>query len=220
LLNDIIMLIEVIGTIAFSVSGSLIAISRSLDIFGVIIVGCVTAVGGGIMRDILIGIGQPMIFSNTKIILLAVFTAAVVFIAAYINSRKFSILREKIERINNFFDALGLAAFSITGIEVACSAGHTENAVFVITMGVITGVGGGMLRDILVNETPYILKKHVYALVSIGGSWIYYLIRTYTECRSVGTVCVVAAMVITRLLAAKHRWMLPKITLVQSENSI
>lgn len=212
MLNDIIIpVMEIIGTIAFSVSGALIAISCSLDIFGVITVACLTATGGGIIRDVLINQSSPLIFQNPKIALLSLITALTVFTAAYANSQKFYILREKIEYANNFFDALGLAAFSVTGIETACTAGYSGNAFFVITMGVITGVGGGLLRDILVNETPYILKKHIYALVSIGGSLFYYIIRTYTSLRTPGTIIIMTAMVLSRLLAAKFRWKLPKI---------
>lgn len=218
MLKDIIFTImEIIGTIAFSVSGALIAISCSLDVFGVITVGCITAVGGGIIRDILIGAGLPLIFSNLKIVLLAIITAIIVFVAAYINSRKFAMLREKIEHINNFFDALGLAAFSVTGIETACAAVCYDHAFFAITMGVITGVGGGLLRDILVNETPYILKKHIYALVSIGGSLLYYLVRTYAEYKTVWTIIIIIAMVSTRLLAAKFLWKLPKVKISEKE---
>ncbi|MBQ8696538.1 MAG: trimeric intracellular cation channel family protein [Clostridia bacterium] len=209
----LINIMEWIGTVAFSVSGVLVAVGCSLDLFGVIIVGCITAVGGGMMRDLLLGRVPPQIFFNPAILLVAVLTAVTVFIIAYINAKKFKGLRERVEKINNLFDALGLAAFSVTGVEIACNGGYADNALIAITMGVITGVGGGILRDVLVNEKPYVLTKHIYAVASIIGSGIYYLARTFTGYDVVGTFAAVGITIMIRLLAAKYRWELPKINL-------
>lgn len=218
MVNDyLITVMEWIGTVAFAVSGSLIAISCSLDLFGVIIVGCITAVGGGITRDLLIGNTPPLIFSNSEALLLAFITTLVVFWVAHINSKKFSGLRAKIEHMNVFFDAVGLSAFSITGTEIACAADFSGNALLAIAMGVITGIGGGILRDVLVNKKPYVLTKHIYAVASILGSGLYYLIKTYTAYETAGTLIAVSITVLIRLLAAKFRWKLPKVKLEDTE---
>ena len=212
MLRDILIhIMEWIGTIAFAVSGSLVAISCSLDLFGVIIIGCITAVGGGIMRDILIHNLPPNIFSNLIILAVAVVTSLVVFYIAYLKRKNFGQFKERIDSINNFFDALGLAAFSVTGVEVACASEYGGNVLLVITLGVLTGVGGGVLRDVLVNEKPYILTKHIYAIASILGSTIYYIISIHMEQRVWGAVIASFVTILIRMLAAKYHWNLPKI---------
>ena len=106
--NDYLFLItEWIGTIAFAISGSLVAISCNLDLFGVLTVGCVTAVGGGITRDLLMGVTPPPIFQNPQILLLAALTSVVVFIVSAINVRKFKEFRKKLETVNIFFGHIG-----------------------------------------------------------------------------------------------------------------
>ncbi len=213
----IILLMEWIGTVSFAVSGSLVAIGCSLDLFGVLTVGCITAVGGGIIRDVLIGNTPPKIFFNPLILLVAVATSVLVFLIASIYRKKFEKFREKVEMTNIFFDALGLASFSIAGVEITCLSSHGDKPLLAITLGVITGVGGGILRDVLVNEKPYILVKHIYAVVSILGCCLYYLISVYWHHQVIATFFVVALMVILRLFAAKFRWELPKIKIDKNE---
>ena len=214
MIRDIIILVmEWIGTISFAASGTLVAVGCGLDLFGVVTVGTITAVGGGIMRDILIGNIPPKIFSNPLILLVAALTSLLVFTVAYFRRKRFQKFRQRIEMVNIFFDALGLAAFSITGVETACLSPFGDNFILVITLGVITGVGGGVLRDVLVNEKPYILVRHIYAIVSILGSCIYYLLSVTLGYKVSATFVVVVFTVLMRLLAAKFRWRLPKIEL-------
>lgn len=216
-MNNIMIALEITGTIAFSVSGALIGISYSLDIFGVIFLGVITAVGGGILRDILLGIYPPTVFSNSHMFAVAALSAIVVFIIAFANRMHFDRIKEKIEKTNNIFDAVGLSAFSVTGTEVACSAGFSDKILFVILMGMVTGVGGGIFRDILVSKTPYVLKKHIYAIASISGSLIYYIIRIYIGEEVVGTITAMIVVFSIRMLATKYHWKLPKIKLVYSD---
>lgn len=212
MISDIIILVmEWIGTVSFAVSGSLIAIGCSLDLFGVVTVGCITAVGGGVIRDVFIGNIPPKIFFNPLILLVAVVTSLLVFLIAYIYRKKFETIREKTELINIFFDSLGLASFSITGVEIASLSSWGDNALLAITLGVITGVGGGVIRDILVNEKPYVLTKHIYAVVSIVGCGFYYLISISLGHKVLATFFVIIFIVLMRLLAAKFHWKLPKI---------
>lgn len=214
MISDVlIQIMEWIGTISFAVSGTLVAISCSLDLFGVVTVGCITAVGGGILRDILVGNIPPNIFYNPLIILVSVITSIIVFLIAYIYRKKFEKFRKSIEIINIFFDALGLAAFSITGVEIACISDFGDNILLVITLGVLTGVGGGIIRDVLVNQKPYILIKHVYAVVSILGSCFYYILSVKIGHKVIATLFVIGFTVVIRLLAAIFRWKLPKINI-------
>ena len=207
----ILLVLEIIGTVAFAVSGAFVAIKGKLDIFGIIFVGCITAVGGGMTRDLLIGATPPAIFSNWYILLIAALTSAVVFIIAYIYRAKFDSVREKIEHVNNFFDAIGLAAFSVMGTELAFVKGFSDNALLSITLGMLTGVGGGIYRDILTDTTPYIFKKHVYALASIFGAALYFVIRIWTADTILPTIVSVLFVITVRMLATKYRWSLPKI---------
>ena len=214
---EIIKTLEIIGTVAFAISGALVAIGANLDIFGVVFVGCITAIGGGIVRDLLLGITPPMIFTAYHIFLIALTTAVAVFIIAYINKAKFNTFRTKIEHTNNIFDAVGLAAFSVTGAEVGFTHGFSDNALIIIVIGMTTGIGGGIFRDILADTTPYVFKKHIYALASIFGSAIYFVLRHCIE--DIQTVSVIAmlSVVTIRLLATKYCWNLPRINIENNE---
>ena len=209
----LIPVMEWIGTVAFAVSGALVAIGSGLDLFGVLIVGCVTAVGGGMTRDILIGKLPPQVFLNPYILSAAAATSLIVFAIAYCRRRKFNGLRETLDKINIVFDAIGLAAFSVAGMEVAREAGYADNALLMLTLGVITGVGGGVLRDVLVNEKPYVLTRHVYAVASIVGCAVHYVLSVCFDYRVFGTFTAMGLIVLIRLLAAAFRWKLPRIPL-------
>ena len=209
----ILLVLEIIGTISFAVSGAFVAIKARFDIFGVLVIGCLTAVGGGITRDMLIGATPPAVFSRLYVIAIAVFTSVAVFIIAYMNRKKFDEFRGKIEYINNTFDAIGLAAFSVAGTEIAFSSALSDNAFLAITLGVLTGCGGGVLRDILTETQPYIFKKHVYAIASIVGAGIYYVLRLFSVNTLIPSLIGMSIIVLLRLLASKYKWSLPKIKL-------
>lgn len=215
----ILLILEIIGTIAFAVSGSFVAIKAKLDVFGVLFVGCITAVGGGILRDILIGVTPPAIFSNLYMLLIAAITSAIVFIVSYIQRKRFQEIERKIEHINNVFDAFGLAAFSVMGTQIAFVHGHSDNVVLSILLGMMTGVFGGVFRDILTATTPYIFKKHVYALASIVGAALYYVLRrciTGDNGTLIASIVAMAFVVTIRMLATKYRWSLPKVHLEEN----
>lgn len=208
----VMVILEVIGTIAFAVTGAFLSVKRQLDIFGVVFIGCITAVGGGITRDMIIGKFPPTIFSNTPILLIAAITSVIIFLISYLHADKFEQIREKTEKINNIFDAIGLSAFAVTGTEAVCTSEYGGYFVLAVLMGMLTGVGGGIFRDILVTETPYVLKKHVYALAALIGSTIYYVLRGYVGI----TISSIIAMVLIfsiRMLATKYHWKLPKVKL-------
>ena len=215
--SDLIMVIlEVVGSVSFAVSGAFVAIKAKLDIFGVVFIAAVTAFGGGMLRDVLIGRVPPAIFRNFPMFLIAVMAALLVFAIAYRSREDFERLKGRIERINNFFDAVGLAAFSVMGTEVAFREGLEDNMFLAVVLGMLTGVGGGMIRDILTDTTPYIFKKHVYALASILGSCLYYLLRRYTDSVAAASAAGMILVVTLRMLATKYRWSLPRI---RGENS-
>ena len=206
----IITITEYIGTVAFAVSGAIISARYRLDLFGVTLVGCVTAVSGGMLRDVLSGSIPPAIFSKPVVLGVAAVVSIIVFIVFYANAKRFDSLERRIETVNVLFDAIGLAAFSVIGIEASFSRGFGENALFCVSMGVITGIGGGIVRDILVDKIPYVLKKHIYALASIAGSIVYYYMSVYSD-KIAALLISMPMIIIIRLLAAKYHWKLPKI---------
>ena len=209
----ILQILEIIGTVAFAVSGAFVAIKARLDLFGVLFIGCITAVGGGIMRDILIGQTPPVIFSKLYILIIAACSALAVFIISYIYNQKFDELEKKTEHVNNFFDAIGLAAFSVMGTETAFVQGISSNVFLAITLGVLTGVGGGVLRDTLTSTTPYIFKKHVYAVASLLGASVYYILRVALNGTLIASAVGMLLILAVRMLATKYRWSLPKVHL-------
>lgn len=196
----------------------MVAIGANLDIFGVVFVGCITAVGGGMVRDIILGINPPSAFLNYYICFIAMIVSIIVFVIAYINRQKFSLFRMKIEYVNNFFDAVGLAAFSVTGAEVGYIHGFSDNGFIIVVIGMITGVGGGIFRDILTDTTPYVLKKHIYALASISGSLLYFILRKYFNYSPLLSVWAMLSVIVIRMLATKYRWSLPKIQLEDEQD--
>ena len=209
----IIILFDILGTVSFAISGALVAIKARLDIFGIIFIGAITATGGGIIRDSLIGRIPPAIFSKFYIFLIAALTAVTVFVVAEIYRRKFYKLSEKVEQVNNIFDAIGLGAFSVMGTEVAFAEDLSDNIFLSVVLGMLTGVGGGIIRDILTDQTPYVFKKHIYAIASIIGSSLYYILRANFNGTVIASIAALLCVVIIRMLATKFRWSLPKIKL-------
>lgn len=218
--ESILWVLEIAGTIAFAISGALVALKSKFDVFGVTVIGCVTAVGGGMTRDVLAGETPPTIFSKPYIVCIAAATALCVFAVAALYRKKFNAIQERIEPINNVVDAIGLAVFSITGTEQAFLHGLSDNAFLSVTMGVLTGVGGGLLRDIFTEHTPYIFTKHVYALASIGGATLYYFLRASFPETMLPSIFSILLIVTVRLLATRYRWSLPKIRLEEEKTDL
>ncbi|MBQ3046799.1 MAG: trimeric intracellular cation channel family protein [Clostridia bacterium] len=209
-MDSVFFCLEILGVIAFSISGALVAIRSKFDIFGVLVVGVITAVGGGITRDILVGQLPPKIFDNAYLVAVAALSAVLTFVLAYFKGKKFFIIQEKIEAINNYFDALGLAVFTVMGVETTLNYGFSYNILICITMGVITGVGGGLMRDIFTRSKISIFTKHVYALASIVGATIFYILRIKIQFATISTLVGVLVIFVLRLFATKYHWELPK----------
>lgn len=210
-MTEFVKILEIIGTIAFALSGALVAISSGLDIFGVVFLACITAFGGGIIRDVLLGINPPSIFSDFTIFAVAMIVAILTFVIAYLFRDKFYFFKPKIEVVNNIFDAIGLSAFVVIGSEVACLNGFLDNGFVVVFSGMITGVGGGIFRDVLIDTTPYIFKKHVYAVAAIIGGITYFVLRKYTQNIQLASLLSMMLIFVIRMLATKYRWSLPRI---------
>lgn len=202
-----IFILELIGTTAFAASGAMTALKKNMDIFGVAILGLTTAVGGGAIRDILLGITPPATFRQPIYAVIAIATAVFVFIPAV--RRLLTKNQILYDRIMLIMDSLGLGIFTVVGISAAYSVSEDFNLFLLLFVGIVTGVGGGVLRDILAGNTPYIFVKHIYACASGAGALLCALCWKplgVTAAMLLGA----SAVILLRLLAAHFRWSLPR----------
>lgn len=213
----IIYITEILGTIAFSASGAMIGIQRRLDLFGIFFLSIITSFGGGIVRDIVLGHFPPRMFYNFALLALSIVVAVIVFVISAVNKGKTEKHNELFELVKNVIDAIGLAAFSISGVQIAISSGYADNPILCVLMGMITGVGGGILRDMMTRSIPYVLKKHVYALASLVGSLLFYLLIRINVDETFSTLIAITFIVAIRVLAAKYKWSLPRINYIEEE---
>ncbi|MBP3697682.1 MAG: trimeric intracellular cation channel family protein [Clostridia bacterium] len=210
--EKILFAIEITGTIAFAITGVITAVEKKLDILGAIVLGTVTAVGGGILRDIMLGYLPPMAFRNPVYALTAIATSVVVFVIAFLVGKKIVKHFEVYSQVINFFDSLGLAVFVVTGVNTAAACGFGENAFLSIFVAVLTGVGGGVMRDILAGRVPKILRRRVYALAAILGAIIYYYLLEFNVFpQTVSMLIGAGSVLIIRILATIFHWNLPTI---------
>lgn len=213
-LEDLIyFIVEIIGTIAFATSGAMVAINKRVDIFGVLVLSSITALGGGAIRDILIGATPPRMFSDYRYVMIAVVVSTIVFIIAYIFRERYQQKAKVVDSVNNIFDAVGLGLFTVTGVQVAIDSGFGLNSILAVCLGVITGIGGGVLRDVMLREIPFVLKKRIYALASIAGGTVYYNLHLAEVSRTRSIVIAVAVTFVIRILATVFKLDLPKVKL-------
>lgn len=200
--------LELAGTAAFSISGAIAGIHKGMDLLGVLLLGLITASGGGVLRDLVTGCHPPAVFLDPLCPLTALAAALAVFLLCYwgktVHQKGF------LNAILLLADSLGLGIFTVNG--VAAAAKISDELSLLLFAGVLTGVGGGVLRDILTESKPYIFVKHFYACASIAGALTYLLGVRFL--REIPAVCLgVFITVLLRLLASHYRWNLPRITL-------
>ncbi|MDD5902154.1 MAG: trimeric intracellular cation channel family protein [Oscillospiraceae bacterium] len=201
--------LELIGAAAFAISGAMAAIKRKADIFGVVFLGVITALGGGVIRDVLIGQLPPKMFVSYAYLLASLLVSLIVFFDAYIRREKYFANKDKLSEINNIFDAAGLAVFTISGMNTAM--GVSDNVILILTLGVITGVGGGMLRDMMTNTMPKVLRKRVYAVASLIGGALYYVLHLIGVNDILSAVIGMVTIFVLRVLATAYKWNLPSV---------
>jgi uncharacterized membrane protein YeiH len=200
--------IDILGTIAFAISGALVAMNKRMDPFGVLIIAFVTAVGGGTLRDVMIGI-EPVSWMRNM-----------TFVYVIISSAFFAVLFRK--RINYLrkslflFDTIGISLYTVVGIETGLVAGL--HPLICIAMGTMTACFGGVLRDILCNEIPVIFRKEIYATACILGGITYFLLLQFFEDRNILFVIVGVVVITIRLIAVRYKISLP--TLYKKDEGI
>lgn len=202
-------IMEIIGTIAFSCSGAMVAVRKKLDFLGIIVLGVITSVGGGMFRDILIGKNPPELFRNPVYVIVAVIAAIAMFFIVQSQTLSHSFIQTKVyDRLMNLLDAIGLGAFTVVGVNVAITSPYSHYVFLTIFLGVITGVGGGLLRDIMVCEIPSILKEHIYACASLVGALLY-ACSVYLKIPNIGIIVSALVVILIRVLARHYDWNLP-----------
>lgn len=206
------LLLEILGTIAFAASGAVVAIEKKMDVFGIIVMGVITACGGGIIRDVLLNITPPTVFLKPIYVIVASVTSLIFFLAAKLHgksrSEKYTHLYDNTLAV---MDALGLAIFTVIGVHTGIRAGYISNGFLLVFYGTITGVGGGLMRDVFAGNEPYIFKKHIYACASIlGAIACVYSYRYLGETASI--FISLAVTLIIRFLAMHYKWNLPRVS--------
>ena len=212
MLDKYIFIIEIIGTIAFASSGAMVGIKKQMDLLGVCVLGMTTAVGGGMIRDLILGVTPPVMFQNPTYALLAIAFSIFVFCSMYFFQGKLEKSRfyEVYDKLMMVFDSLGLGLFTVVGVNTALNIGYETTGFLQIFVGVLTGVGGGVLRDIMAGNTPYIFIKHVYASASIFGAAACVLVgKRFGELPAMLIGATVVFVI--RVLAARYKWNLPRI---------
>lgn len=196
---EVFFIMEIIGTIAFAMSGAFVAIKQKMNVLGVVVLGITTSVGGGVVRDVIIGDTPPSGLMNPEYLLIAVAVSLIVFIPK---------IRSKINLYSKFFifvDAVGLGAFTVVG---CIKALPFDSILLQLFLGVLTGVGGGVLRDVFAVQKPMIFVKHFYATASLCGAIVFMLLQARNLL--LAAVAGVITIVVLRMLAAVFKWNLPR----------
>ncbi|MEQ8470713.1 MAG: trimeric intracellular cation channel family protein [Marinoscillum sp.] len=196
---NILYFIDIVGTMVFAISGALAGRDKKLDIFGISAVGFITAIGGGTLRDVLLG-STPVGWMN-DLIYLSMIALGVVF------SLFFGRTVRKLRRTFFIFDTIGIAVFTVLGLQKALTLG--VHPIIAIMMGMVSAVFGGVIRDIVCNEIPLIFRQEIYALTCIAGGIVYVLLDFLSINQVANVITTASFIVIFRVLAVKYHWKLP-----------
>ena len=200
-METVFMYINIIGSIALAISGALTAMSKRFDGFGVMIIAFVTAVGGGTLRDMLLTEREVFWLTDTTP-LYFILLGTVIAIA-------FRSKQKMVYKPLLLFDAIGLAFFTITGVQIGIE--QELSGLNCIILGTITGTFGGIIRDTLVNEIPIIFRKEIYATISLAGGGLYFLLHTLNTPQIWKQIIPIALIIIARLVVVYFNISLPSI---------
>lgn len=199
-------IIDYLGTYAFAISGMRLAARKHFDLFGAFVIGFVTAIGGGTIRDILLNKSVFWMTEPSYLICTAVALISVITFRRYI---------VKLEHTLFLFDTIGLGLFTVVGISVTLSHGY--NMLIAIILGAITGSAGGVIRDILINEIPLLFRKDIYAMACFLGGLVYYLSTLLSLNLIVTQLLTMFTVIIIRIIARKTNYSLPTLSVIESE---
>lgn len=193
-------IIDILGTISFAVSGAFLAMEKKLDLFGVLVLSFVTAIGGGTLRDIMIG-NLPVSWLRNETATIVIFSSAVVtmIFGRYLRHLTTTLF---------LFDALGLGLFTLIGIEFGIEK-HFSIGVC-LALGTITACFGGVVRDVLLNNIPLLFRKEIYAVACIAGGSIYFLMKQTSLDAAISKILCILIIFIIRILAVRYKLSLPQ----------
>ena len=202
-----ILVIELAGTMAFAASGAMTGMKKNMDIFGICILALTTAVGGGVVRDLILGNTPPATFRNPLYATVAIATALVLFLPWV---RRFLMRDQRLYDLAMLvLDTAGLGIFTVVGMRIAYAAVPNPTLFLLVFVGVVTGVGGGVIRDMMAGDTPYIFVKHIYACASLAGALV--CAALWNPAGEMAAMAVgMTVVIVLRLLSAHYRWNLPK----------
>ena len=207
-MDSIFFVFEIIGVIAFSLSGALTAMKKEMDIFGACVLGMTTAIGGGIIRDLILGVTPPVSFVNPLHATIGLGVAALTYLPKI--QKFFARNQHKVQALSLMIaDSVGLGVFTVVGVNACFENIPNPNAFTAIFLGVITGVGGGVLRDVFSMNLPKIFVKHFYACASIAGAIVAYFAHIYFGVL-IASISGAIVVITLRFLASFLRWNLPK----------
>ena len=207
--QDAVRWLELVGTVAFAVSGGMVAVRARMDWLGVVVLAIVAAIGGGTLRDLLLGLTPVSWIAQPRPVVVALLTAVVVIVAATRHPQS----RPDSWRTVLVADAAGLAVFTTTGTLIALDTGIPAG--MAALLGVITGTAGGVLRDLLARQRPLLLVGQIYALAAAAGAALLVVLETSGSARAVAQWASIAVILALRLAAIKLRWSLPTFTPAQ-----
>ena len=199
-------LFEVLGTVAFAASGALLGIHKGMDLFGVCILGLTTAVGGGIIRDVVLGCTPPATFQDPVYAAVSVAASLVLFWPGLRHLLTWN--QAWFDRWMFWMDTAGLGSFTVVGVRAAYESVPQATVFLLVFVGAVTGVGGGVLRDMMAGDMPYVFRKHIYASASLAGALVCALLWRWGEAPAMLLGC--GAVVLIRCLSAHFRWNLPR----------
>jgi uncharacterized membrane protein YeiH len=207
-MDSIFFIFEIIGVIAFSLSGALTAMKKEMDIFGACVLGMTTAIGGGIIRDLILGVTPPVSFVNPLHATIGLGVAALTYLPKI--QKFFARNKHRVQALSLMVaDSVGLGVFTVVGVNACFENIPNPNAFTAIFLGVITGVGGGVLRDVFSMNLPKIFVKHFYACASIAGAIVAYFAHIYFGVL-IASISGAIVVITLRFLASFLRWNLPK----------
>jgi len=194
------VVLDLVGIFVFAIAGALVAVRKGLDVFGVLVLAGTTGLGGGFLRDVLIGATPPAALADWRYLLVPVVAGVLTFY--------FHPALGRMERVVNIFDAAGLGLFCVAGTVKAVE--HGLAPVAAATLGVTTAVGGGVLRDVLCNEVPLLFRKELYASVSVVTGALYLGAQSLGLPANAAVPIALAVGLALRLLALRFNWQMPK----------
>lgn len=208
-MDTVFFIFEIIGVIAFSLSGALVAMKKEMDIFGACVLGMTTAIGGGIIRDLILGVTPPLAFVNPMHAIIGLAIPAITYLPKI--QKIFAHNEHKVQAISIMIaDSVGLGVFTVVGVNASFANIENPNFFTAVFLGVITGVGGGVLRDVFSMNLPKIFVKHFYACASIVGAIVAFLIEKYFDIPLLASILGAVVVITLRFLASFLRWNLPK----------